>query len=70
MIKLLKNNDLANQREKNACQWFSSNLRATCKNSGTFEKKKKKKEKKRMKERKTNFPLSIAFDQALYLYLT
>ena len=38
---------------KNAVQCFSSNLKATCKNSDTFEKK-------------VDFPLSMVFNQALF----
>ena len=42
--------------KKNAAQCISSNFQATCKNSGTFEKK-------------VDFPLSIVFAQALQLLL-
>ena len=43
--------------KKNAAQCISSNLKATSKNSGTFENTQKK----------VDFPLSIVFDQALQL---
>ena len=43
--------------KKNAAQYISCNLKATSKNSGTFETTKKK----------GDFPLSIVFDQALQL---
>ena len=42
--------------KQNAAQCISSNLKATSKNSGTFENPKK-----------VDFPLSIVFDQALQL---
>ena len=45
------------KQEKNAALCISSNLKATSKNSGTFENTKK-----------VNFPLSIVFDQALQLF--
>ena len=45
------------QRKKNAAQCISSHLKATSKNSGTFENT----------QEKVDFPLSIVFDQALQL---
>ena len=45
------------QRNKNAAQCISSNLKATSKNSGTFENT----------QNKVDFPLSIVFDQTLQL---
>ena len=45
--------------KKNAAQCTSSNLKATSKNSGTFENTPKK----------VNFPLGIVFDQALQIFL-
>ena len=47
------------RRKKNAAQCISSHLKATNKNSGTFENTPKK----------VDFPLSIVFDQALQLLL-
>ena len=44
-------------QKKNAAQCISSHLKATSKNSGTFENTPKK----------VDFPLSIVFDQALQL---
>ena len=46
------------QRKKNAAQCISSNLKATSKNSGTFENT----------PTNVDFPHSIVFDQALHLY--
>ena len=43
--------------EKNAAQYISSHLKATSKNSGTFENT----------QEKVDFPPSIVFDQALQL---
>ena len=54
---LFLENEAQTNEKFNTEQWFSLNVKATCKNSGTFNGKKFQ----------ANFPLSIVFHQALQL---